>query len=281
MEILSFSTDKRSGPQLPDLGSLWTLIKELLWAYGLGFIWVMALGVSFRLSPLTAVAYGSLLVGLFVFFHVVRADLRARATARLRPLRLSWMLLAAGVGVAASFSLSTGLFQSLWLPSTPDSGPGGLEAILKQPGGFASVVYLIAVVFPLIEEFVFRGWIQRPIERLLGPWIAVPAAALLFAFTHSGVEWPFKQFTAGCFYGAAVWATRSIWIGVLLHMSANLTVSVFIGLNEFYPSSFAGMMQRLSNQKASVALVLVVASALAIWWVRRAARGSRFADSDS
>ena len=47
MEILSF----RSGPQLPDLGSLWTLVKELLWAYGLGFIWVMALGVSFRLSP--------------------------------------------------------------------------------------------------------------------------------------------------------------------------------------------------------------------------------------
>jgi membrane protease YdiL (CAAX protease family) len=82
------------------------------------------------------------------------------------------------------------------------------------------VVLLLVVAAPLIEEFLFRGFVLRIMLTTWSSRAAIFASALLFAVVHPGLSFP-PVFLLGL---ATAWLyTRSgrIWPGIILHAVYN------------------------------------------------------------
>jgi membrane protease YdiL (CAAX protease family) len=102
----------------------------------------------------------------------------------------------------------------------------------ERPGGTVVLVLLIAGLVPTLEEFAFRGWLQRPLERRYGAGPAIAVTALVFAAAHLEPRGLPIYATGGVALGYAAWATGSIWSGVALHVAWNAGVLLFGG---FFP----------------------------------------------
>lgn len=95
----------------------------------------------------------------------------------------------------------------------------GNATVVLDPRGW-QVVLLLVVAAPLIEEFMFRGYILRIMQTAWSPRMAIFASALLFAVVHPGLSFP-PVFLLGL---ATAWLyTRSgrLWPGMVLHAVYN------------------------------------------------------------
>jgi len=106
----------------------------------------------------------------------------------------------------------------------PRTGDGFTEAYLRQPFGAVALLVLVAAVAPLMEEFLFRGWMQRGLERRLRPWSAIVVTAFVFAAVHAQLFGFPLRFGFALASGYAAWATRSIWPSVVLHGAYNASL---------------------------------------------------------
>jgi membrane protease YdiL (CAAX protease family) len=135
---------------------------------------------------------------------------------------------------------------------------------LERPGGEAVFIVLAIAVAPLLEEFAFRGWVQRPMERRLGAQAAITGSALLFALAHMQADYLPVRLAGGLVLGHAVYATRSIWAGVALHVAWNAGALAFgAAFPEFDP---AGKGWAWAGPAAGAAVLSLVWCA---WGVRR------------
>jgi membrane protease YdiL (CAAX protease family) len=192
-------------------------------------VWQLTLEAAFFFSPAVAVAWMVVVVGLFLRIYAVPApwNRRGRARSRVRPPGRAWPWIAVTAPAMAvlplalwTVLLALGMAQEVEYPER-------LEAWLKRPGGEAAFVFLAVAVAPLLEEFGFRGWIQRPMERRLGAQAAIAGSALLFAIAHFQADYLPVRLAGGLVLGSAVYATRSIWTGVALHVAWNAGALAF------------------------------------------------------
>jgi membrane protease YdiL (CAAX protease family) len=162
----------------------------------------------------------------------VRRNARERTTLRLRPVprwavpllaRAIWPLLIANV---ASLVLAFGIGLS-----PGETNPRALQMLQKQGFWGMAAMYLWMLAFaPIAEEMVCRGWLQRPLERRLGPAPAIAVAAGVFAALHMQPAGFANRFILGAMCGYAVWVTGSLWSGVALHAANNLFITGFLAL---------------------------------------------------
>ncbi|HEV2131124.1 MAG TPA: CPBP family intramembrane glutamic endopeptidase, partial [Longimicrobiaceae bacterium] len=146
---------------------------------------------------------------------------RRWAVLRLRPLpprALLWTLAA----VPALLATSWGLWEVyVGLVRVPAETLNPYAQLTGTPLGSLSLALLAVGVAPLLEEFFFRGLIQQPLERRWGPARAILFTGALFAAIHL-LPWIFPlHLFLGLAFGWVVYATRSIWPGVILHAANN------------------------------------------------------------
>lgn len=109
------------------------------------------------------------------------------------------------------------------------------RTLVERADGVAGVVVLVVVVAvgaPLVEEFVYRGMLQRSLTARLGarrgaqPMVraaAVVIVALWFALIHlRPIEIP-GLFAAGMVFGAALAMSGRLGAAVLAHLAFNVT----------------------------------------------------------
>ena len=89
------------------------------------------------------------------------------------------------------------------------------------PAAAALLLGLVVTVLlvPIVEEIVNRGLLQSFLSHL-GPLLAIPAAACLFALTHRFASWTFV-FGAGLILGVLFWKTQALWLSLATHASFN------------------------------------------------------------
>jgi membrane protease YdiL (CAAX protease family) len=190
-------------------------------------IWSLPEVAAPLLAPVFAALVLLILAGLFVWWYWIRPRRfrrrRGPADVRLRPLSPRTLRpLAAGIGVACIACQAAYLLHLRFLP-VPDVDPfQDFFAMGQQPWGWLVIFVMAVVLAPVIEETVFRGWIQRPLERLWGPAPAVIVSATLFALVHGIPEYLPFYFAIGVLLGGVVLLTRSLWASVLLHAAFNL-----------------------------------------------------------
>lgn len=205
----------------------------------------------------------------FVRFLVTRPGVpRDRlALLRLRPLAgetLGWTL--AAIPVLLVLSWSVGEVYVRLIPVPPENfNPFG--PLMDSPAGRLSITVLAVGIAPVVEEFVFRGLIQRTLERRFGAMVGIVVAAAIFAAVHV-LPWVFPlHFFLGLAFGFAVWASRSIWTGVILHAANNAVAVMGLGMEGSDPGPTPTLWEVGPDVQWWVTLVVLAASAAGAWLV--------------
>jgi membrane protease YdiL (CAAX protease family) len=105
---------------------------------------------------------------------------------------------------------------------------------IRLPEGMPSItafalIVMASIVAGVVEEAAFRGYMQGPIERRMGPAIAILLAGALFGlahFTHHPsaavlAMLPFYVFVSAV-YGMMAYASNSILPGIVLHAGGDV-----------------------------------------------------------
>jgi membrane protease YdiL (CAAX protease family) len=105
------------------------------------------------------------------------------------------------------------------------------ELIKNQGNAWAWVMAGLAVVAaPVIEEIIYRGFLQSALLRVTGrPWVAIVGAAAIFALMHRAASPPVPWHAVGVIFvlgaacGAAFERSRNLGAPIMLHALFNLT----------------------------------------------------------
>lgn len=259
-------------------------MRSILKHFGVFLIWYVASSAVVAVAlmrdpPLIPPVVAPVLI-LLLFFALLRgyllppgshaAALRRRATLRVRPLRadtLRWTLIATPVLLALSWALQQVYFS---LVPVPAESLNPFQHVTASPVGRLTIAVLAVGIAPVLEEFFFRGLIQRSLERRWGPAAGIAGAAGLFAAMHV-LPWIFPlHFFLGLAFGFAVYASRSIWTGVVLHAANNAVALIGILLDDAPPSPAPTLWERgVDVEWWSAVLLLALALAAAAWTGRR------------
>ncbi|MCL4206402.1 MAG: CPBP family intramembrane metalloprotease [Pirellulaceae bacterium] len=90
------------------------------------------------------------------------------------------------------------------------------------------LLVLVAVVPGLVEEIMFRGYLQTRLAERWSPVWAVAVSAVIFSAAHMDPLHGIGVLPLGLWLGAVAWRTASVWPAVLCH-TVNNAVAV-IGL---------------------------------------------------
>lgn len=238
-------------------------------------VWNLVVGVFLLMGNAAVglpIALG--LAALFLWGYLLRPPRGTtphehRATLRLRPLGAEGrkaVLLSAPVLLVLSWAAGDVYMRLVRVPPESLDPFGPILGTLE--GRLVISVFAIGVA-PIIEEFVFRGLIQRAAERAYGPAAGIAIAAFLFAAIHL-LPWVLPlHFFLGVIFGFAVYATRSIWAGVALHAVNNAAAMVTTLLDREQEELLTVWDVGFTPGLAVSAGVLLLSIPLAAWAARK------------
>lgn len=270
---------------LTDVG-LWALAFALTAL--VGGVWTGLLALNLAASPVipwAVVVMGALLWAVWRYLGGAWPP-RATSATRRRLLRaqrvsgatLAWALTAGLLSVVALSGLWIVLFQVAELPARtlPDYSRYPLLTV-------ALALVMASLVNAVVEEAVFRGYLQGALEGQVGGLAAIALTALAMSPEHAltqGFVWPTLvfYFAVDVTLGATAYLTQSILPGIAIH---------FAGLLVFFTLVWPGDMIRslMGHLDAATWLWIhsaqvVVFAALAILAFARLARVAHITKSN-
>ena len=180
---------------------------------------------------LTIVEYGFFLLPAVGIALLKGYDLKE--TFSIRPPGWSGALGAALLGVSA-WTVAGGLLIRLFPP--PESFSRAMQKVIlmeDKPVSTAVLFLLVAVSPAFCEEAFFRGIVLSGFRRL-GQWTAIIATAFLFGLAHASIYRMLPTMALGVLMGYAVWRTRSIFAGMILHMLNNGLIVAMAKFKTFF-----------------------------------------------
>lgn len=95
------------------------------------------------------------------------------------------------------------------------------EASADLGGGTVIGALAVALIAPIVEEFIFRGLIMTRLAKAMPGWLAVLLSAAVFGACHGHPVWFGYAFVLGVFFGFMDLKANSIWPSILGHMAFN------------------------------------------------------------
>lgn len=133
-----------------------------------------------------------------------------------------WMSLA---GIGSCFFVNNVI---IWMGLTSEAYEK-TSARLYQPS-LGIQIAAIGLIIPVAEELVFRGLGYFRMRWKLTFFGAVLASSLYFGWYHGNIVQGVYAFALGLLLAGVYEAYRSLWAPVCLHVTANLTSLLFMGL---------------------------------------------------
>jgi membrane protease YdiL (CAAX protease family) len=214
---------------------------------------------------------------LYVLRDREGAPVLRRELLRLYPLHggvLGWTISSVPVMLVFVWAL-TELYVSLIPVPAQVFNPFG--PLLRDPLGRLSIAVVAIAVAPVVEEFFFRGLVQRRLELRWGATAGIVVAAIFFALVHVQ-PWVFPlHFLLGVLFGWVVYVTGTIWSGVVLHAANNAAAVIGLRMGE-------GAWTRPTIWEIGIdpgwwttLLLFVVSAGAGVWIARRLAAAARVA----
>lgn len=137
------------------------------------------------------------------------------------------------LSVLAATHFLAWIYRSVILPQVGQGGiiGGGSQmfAYISETGsilGMVAFMVLALVVGPIMEEVVFRGYLQTSLSRRMPEWGAVVITSLVFMAGHSPmILWP-MYFGFSIAWGWVYIRTKSLKMAILIHVLSNLFYTV-------------------------------------------------------
>lgn len=141
---------------------------------------------------------------------------------------------AAGLGLAAvgwaclypgilwAGELNSSIPQPEWLEAMEQQQVDLIEGLLLGDGLSTGFLFLVLALTPSVcEELLFRGYLQRQVERRWGAVVSIVLVGVFFGLYHLRLSQAIPLSLLGIYFGFAVWATGSLWTGFVLHLLNN------------------------------------------------------------
>ncbi len=170
-------------------------------------------------SGILITEFGLIMLPAFVLLLIFRFDLKF--VLRLNKTKLvnyfvTFGIMLFAIPLAGMFNLLNlllvnSIFGKVIIQQVPVA-KNGTELLLN--------IIVIAGSAGICEEFLFRGVIQRGLERF-GAAKAILLAAFLFSLTHVDFQKIFGTFLLGALIGFIVYRTNSLYCGVFAHFTNN------------------------------------------------------------
>lgn len=119
------------------------------------------------------------------------------------------------------------------------------DSILGQIG----ILFAIAVTPAICEEFMFRGYFQRTLERGMRGWHFVLSGAV-FALFHQQVLTLPSLVLVGIFLSYVFFAFQSVWVTVIAHF-------VYNGLQIFLANYYVGVEETATTEEFTLPILLI------------------------
>lgn len=198
------------------------LLNPWLWLVGLGYEMYYALGGNsdlYALYDLLWRAFPALFMGV-LFLKKPRHMWRVFGLGR----RVDWLLVLAGMAVIAG--IDWGLYC---LGSASEADPTDfMEAAQLDFPALASLVFSSAIVAPVFEEIVFRGFLFQGLRMKTGAGWAAVVSSVLFALTHTQYD-SLGWISVGAMGMVACYLTLrtgSLKSAIALHALGNLLITL-------------------------------------------------------
>lgn len=96
------------------------------------------------------------------------------------------------------------------------------------------VVFVVALVPAVAEEFLFRGMVQKSLEQGLGARRGLVFTGLIFALYHLNPFSLIPLISLGLYLGYLVYRSGSLWVSVAAHFYNNAIacVAVYLGMDD-------------------------------------------------
>lgn len=168
-----------------------------------------------------------LLLLLFPVLRANKAELRRQFD--VASIRAGLVLNAIVLGVLLRLAwwcqLVLGISTGIYSNGDPKAPVGPAFDFQCPPGTiFVTGIVVMAILVPIIEEVVHRGFIQSALYRY-GPAVAIVGSAAIFAVFHPLGNWSFVFF-AGVVLGTQYWITKSLWSSLVTHATINGLIQV-------------------------------------------------------
>jgi uncharacterized protein len=96
-------------------------------------------------------------------------------------------------------------------------------------GSRFGAILFICVMPAIVEEIAFRGIIQDRFETVVGPWVAIGAASVLFSAAHMSLLSAPYLAVAGALFGWIKWKSGSLYPAMAAHFAHNFIVITYFG----------------------------------------------------
>ena len=99
--------------------------------------------------------------------------------------------------------------------------------------GYIFLFLAVVIVAPIGEEIVFRGFLQKFLEKYWGDITrAVLVTSLFFAMIHFNPFWTIQIYMLGVILGFLSWKTKSVIPSILLHVVNNGSAFILTNIAE-------------------------------------------------
>lgn len=188
-----------------------------------------SLGDDLTIPELTAASAATWAVMIVALVVASRrfgtGDVLADYGASFRPMDLIGIPL----GIATQLAFVPALYvplRGLWPDTFSDEQiEERAQDLANRAGGWLTVLLVLVVVVgaPLVEEFVYRGLLQRSVSGAVGVGFGLVSTSAWFALVHfSPVEYP-GLFLAGLVFGGCVALSGRIGPAIITHAAFNAT----------------------------------------------------------
>jgi CAAX protease family protein len=125
--------------------------------------------------------------------------------------------------------LITIILLAVWtlIAPRPDADAAVLNPYLSVAGAGGLMMLLVGgcIAGPMMEEFIFRGFLFRGwSETFLGPIGAILLISIIWALSHTQYDWFVRSwiFVTGLALGYIRWRSASTWLTVIIHSATNI-----------------------------------------------------------
>lgn len=190
--------------------------------------------VSLEILGLTSALLSGVMIITYFYWDIRRSGTHFNTEIGLQTSELSMrkgILMVSSVLILTHFF--AWLYRSILLPSLGHEGivGGGSKMFnfIYVNGGtleMSGFLILALLVGPIMEELVFRGYLQSALTTKLPVWASILITSIVFTIGHSPVTlWP-MYFLYSISWGWIFFRTGSIKIVVLIHILSNLFYAI-------------------------------------------------------
>ena len=78
-----------------------------------------------------------------------------------------------------------------------------------------------AIIVPILEEIVFRGFVFSRLDRVMNTWVAIIITSIIFGLCHGQLLWAAWAAVMGFVFNIVRVKTKSIIPGIVMHIANN------------------------------------------------------------